>query len=75
MDFTMRLPKSQGYDVVLVVVDRLSKYRHFIPTKHPYTAKSIAEVFVRVIVRIHWVLFSIVSDRDPTFLSLFWRII
>lgn len=35
MDFIMKLLKSQWYDVVLVVVDQLSKYGYFVPLKHP----------------------------------------
>lgn len=46
LDFITCLPKSKAYDVVLVVVDRLSKYGHFILLKHPYTVKSIAETFI-----------------------------
>ncbi|CAJ2667925.1 unnamed protein product [Trifolium pratense] len=51
LDFISGLPKSKSYEAILVVVDRLSKYSHFILLKHPYSAKTIAEVFVNEIVR------------------------
>ncbi|XP_047150879.1 uncharacterized protein K02A2.6-like [Vigna umbellata] len=73
MDFIMKLPKSHGYDAVLVVVDRLSKYGQFIPLKHPYSARTIAKVFVKEIVWLHGIPIPIVSDRDPLFLSIFWK--
>jgi hypothetical protein len=72
LDFITGLPKSRGYEAVLVVVDRLSKYSHFILLKHPYTAKSIAELFVKEIVRLHGIPKSLISDRDPLFVSNFW---
>ncbi|XP_057438197.1 transposon Tf2-1 polyprotein isoform X1 [Lotus japonicus] len=72
LDFITGLPKSKGYEAILVVVDRLSKYSHFILLKHPYTAKSIAEIFAKEIVRLHGIPSSVVSDRDPIFVSHFW---
>ena len=73
MDFIEGLPVSQGKKVILVVVDRLSKYAHFIAVSHPYTAISIAQLFMDHIYRLHGLPQTIVSDRDPTFLSSFWQ--
>lgn len=73
MDFIEGLPKSDGYSIILVVVDRLSKFAHFLPVKHPYTAPSIAKLFLDTIVKLHGFPKSIVSDRDPIFVSNFWK--
>ena len=72
MDFITCLPKSKGFSVILVVVDRLSKYAHFLPLKPPITARSVAEIFMKEVVRLHGIPNSIVSDRDSMFVSAFW---
>ncbi|KAL5821526.1 hypothetical protein ACOSQ3_023408 [Xanthoceras sorbifolium] len=73
MDFIEGLPLSHRYSVIMVLVDRLSKYAHFIQLKHPYSALTIAKVFVDQVVRLLGVHKSIVSDRGKVFVSAFWQ--
>ena len=63
--------RSGGKSVILTVVDRLSKYAHFIPLAHPYSATMVAHKFFSEIVRLHGLPKSIVSDRDAIFTSRF----
>ncbi|TYK07870.1 retrotransposon protein, putative, unclassified [Cucumis melo var. makuwa] len=73
MDFIEGLPKAGVVNVIMVVVDRLSKYAYFITLKHSFSAKQVAAVFIDKIVRRHGIPKSIITDRDKIFLINFWK--
>jgi hypothetical protein len=73
MDFIVGLPREGNKSVIMVVVDRLSKYAHFCALPHPFTPTMVAQVFIDHIFKLHGMPTSIVSDRDPTFTNTFWK--
>ena len=79
MDFIVKLPLSKDtitnikYDSILVVVDRLTKYAHFIPWKEKKNAKDLAKVILKEIIANHGIPQSIISDKDKLFTSKFWN--
>ncbi|CAL2278126.1 unnamed protein product [Prunus armeniaca] len=73
MDFIVGLPHCLGKSVIFVVVDCLSKYAHFIALSNPYSAATIAQLFVDHVFKLHGMPSSIVCDRDPIFVSDFWK--
>ena len=74
MDFISGLPKMKhDFNVIWVVVDRLTKIAHFILGKFIYRMNRWAQLYIREIVRLHGVPVSIVSDRDTKFTSQLWK--
>lgn len=73
LDFIEGLPLSSGFNVILVVVDKFSKYAHFLPLKHPFTALEVAKVFMKEIYKLHGLPLGIISDRDRIFTSQLWQ--
>ena len=62
---------QSGYDTIWVIVDRLTKSSHFLPMKNSDLVEKLTKLYVKEIVRLHGMLVSIVSDRDPRFTSRF----
>lgn len=73
MDFLGPFPASQGFDLLWVVLCRLTSLVHLIPITVNFTASDLAYSFLREVVRLHGVPESIVSDRDRLFTSVFWK--
>ena len=74
MDFVSGLPRtSKGKNLVWVIVDRLTKAAHFLAVKTTDTLVTLSRLYIEEIVRLHGVPLSIVSDRDPRFVSQFWQ--
>ena len=74
MDFVSSFPLTQRkHDLVWVIINRLTKFAHFLPFWLDYSMDRLAELYVNEIVQLHGIPLSIVSDRDPQFTSRFWK--
>ena len=74
MDFITQIPKTtRGYDAIFVVVDKLTKMVHLMPTTTQATAAQTAKLYADNVWKLHGVPEVIVSDRDPLFTSNFTR--
>uniref|UniRef100_A0A0A9BCD2 Integrase catalytic domain-containing protein n=1 Tax=Arundo donax TaxID=35708 RepID=A0A0A9BCD2_ARUDO len=73
MDFIEGLPRSASFNCILVVVDKLSKYAHFLALSHPFTAQKVALLYMNNVYKLRGMPQSIISDRDKIFTCLFWQ--
>ena len=73
MDFMEGLPRSEGCDTIMVVIDCFTKFAHFVPLRHPFNATQVARAFWDNVVKLHGIPTSIISDRDKVFTSNLWR--
>ena len=74
MDFVTHLPRtSRRHDAVCVIVDWLTKSVHFLAVRMTFKLEEFCRLYIQVIVRLHGVPVSIVSDRDPRFTTHFWK--
>jgi len=74
VDFIMKLPLAQGYDLIFVVVDRLTKMVHFIPTTEKTTAGGLARLLRDNVWKLHGLPKSIISNKGPQFIAGVMRV-
>ncbi|QRW25134.1 Retrotransposable element Tf2 protein [Rhizoctonia solani] len=72
-DMIVKLPLSNGYDSILVVIDRFSKQAHFIPCIEKTNAKEMAEIFIKEVWKLHGTPRTTISDRGRVFNNEFQR--
>ena len=69
MDFVEGLPVSGSANAILVIIDKFTKYGHFLPLHHPLNAQTVAKLFMGQIYKLHGLPSVIVSERDKIFTS------
>ena len=73
MDFITDLPKSDRYDTILIIIDRLTKMSHFISFKKDLDAGQFTSLFMQHIVRLHEIAQDIITDRGSLFTAGLWK--
>ncbi|KAH0613238.1 uncharacterized protein H6S33_009618 [Morchella sextelata] len=73
MNFVTDLPESDGYNAILVVVDRLTKMRHLISTTKEADSREVARLYIDNVWKLHALPDTMVSDRGTQFVAEFWR--
>jgi protoheme ferro-lyase len=72
MDFISGLLKSERQDVIMVIINKFTKYDHFIALSHPILAKEVAKIFLETLYKLHGLPTKVITDIDPIFTDIFW---
>jgi hypothetical protein len=72
MDFITGLPKFEGKSVIVVIVDRMTKYAHFCALSHPFKSSTVATAVMDTVQKLHGSPNIIVSNRDLIFTGHLW---
>ena len=70
--FIIGVPKLEGENVIMVVIDRLTNYAHFCSLSHPFSASRVAIAFMDIVKKLHGNTKIIATDIDPIFTRKFW---
>jgi Integrase core domain len=73
IDFICGLPRSEGKDVILVIIDKLTKYCHLVVMSHLFKTAQVATMFLDIICKLHSLPYKIIIDRDSIFTIHFWK--
>jgi hypothetical protein len=75
LDFVTNLLESREYNVILMMIDRLSKMHHYISCitdENEITTKETTKLFIQHVWKLHELLITMISNRDSQFISLIW---
>ena len=73
MDFIEGLPTSGSANAIMVVVDKFTRYAHFIPLCHPFTVATAVASYINNVFKLYSLPKVMISDRDQIFTSRFWK--
>ena len=73
VNFIVQLPESNGKDTIMVVVDSVTKWSHFVSTVSTLSAANTAQLYLHHIWKHHGLPRKVVSDQGPQFVAEFMR--
>jgi hypothetical protein len=73
MNFIKRLQKSEGKDIIMLIVDTFTKHGHFIALAHSFLEHGVAQLFMDYFYKFYGLPTTMVTGIDKLFKSLFWR--